>query len=756
MKKKVLAAIMLLSMMLGIIAALAEVTDVVTLPYEGPLPMYVNKKKLPVYEQPDEESKVILKLKGADAVTVELITEDELWLGILVEDTKNGGQKIGWVEAEFMIDTFPQSFCRHKFGKWKVEVEPTCTSTGYRYRLCKICGIADEEEMPKLKHEYGKWKVTKEATCTKKGERTRKCKVCGKKQTEEYLEEHTFSAWKITKEPTCTEKGERVHTCKVCDFEEKQELEKLPHDYAWEIVTEATDHSAGVRVKTCRVCGYNGGEESYDPEGTMRRGAKGEDVYYMQQLLIDQGYLNVGGADGIFGGGTEKAVMQFQKDQDLNPDGVVWPQTLKKMNHEFGPWEIVKPVTRVEAGERMRVCSDCGFEQVETIEAGTTFENGRRGEDVRTLQQMIHEIGYDAGSFDGIYGSKLDNALAAFAADKGLIVEKGRIRPADIDAIVNDWIKSIPDDAWMGEGSADSPVNLALSINLVSEDADSGLSTYSWSLTNLGKEKCIFITLLLTYGDIDYRQENMAIVLDGFELKANTDNSVSGSFTVSNDWVEGDMHFAALAVSEADDTKWLSNTVSFTNETEEAAAKTIAPMPYDIDVNNLPDGEYPVMFDRGDVLAGTSGVFMNNVRVYTQDWYDIVDVNTLAVGDTIIVSGEPVTVTSLEDTDYGIQVNAEQDDGGFLLASEEDSNGFCVRGLSDISTYTLQGTTSLAVDASATFTDGWNIEEAPLTVGYDGIVEALQSSENEYFVQYNTSIRVENGKVVEIIRVFVP
>ena len=51
----------------------------------------------------------------------------------------------------------------------------------------------------------------------------------------------------------------------------------------------------------------------------------------MQQLLIEQGYLNAGGADGIFGGGSEKALMQYQKDRDLNPDGIGWPQTLKDL-----------------------------------------------------------------------------------------------------------------------------------------------------------------------------------------------------------------------------------------------------------------------------------------------------------------------------------------------------------------------------------------------------------------------------------------
>ena len=60
------------------------------------------------------------------------------------------------------------------------------------------------------------------------------------------------------------------------------------------------------------------------------------------------------------------------------------------------------------------------------------------------------------------------------------------------------------------------------------------------------------------------------------------------------------------------------------------------------------------------------------------------------------------------------------------------------------------------IDPSATLNDSWNIDSDPVTAGYDDIVETIQASENEYFVQYNTTIRVENGKVVEIDRVYVP
>ena len=444
---------------------------------DGPLPLYVTKETVKAYKHPDKESKVLKKLSGGDAVMVELVTKKGDWCGILIEDTKKGGQKIAWVLTKYLSEEMPQSFCKHDFGKWTVEIEPTCEHEGYRYRFCKLCGIRQEDSPKKLDHEWGKWKVSKEATCTKKGERVRKCR-------------------------------------------------------------------------------------------------------------------------------------------------------------------------------------GCGFEQHEIIEPGTVFERGRRGEDVRALQQIIKEVGYDAGSFDDIYGKKLDAALAGFAQAEGMIVEEGKVRPADVDAVVNAWFETIPADTWMGEGDVNSPVNLAL-------------------------------------------------------------------------------------------------TVTFENAST-AGAKTIAPMVSDVDVNNLADGIYPVSFDRGDVFSGASGIYMNAVHIYTQDWYDIVDVNTLAVGDTIVVEGEEVPVLSLDNTEYGIEVNADQDARAFVLASQEDSNGFFIRGLDDMTTYTDHGETALMIAPEATFTDAWDIEKEPVTVNADGIVEAMQTSENDAFTQFNTTARVENGKVVEINRVFVP
>lgn len=60
---------------------------------------------------------------------------------------------------------------------------------------------------------------------------------------------------------------------------------------------------------------------------TVKVGSTGPDVTYLQQRLIALGYLT-GTADGVFGTGTQAAVIKFQQAKGINPaDGEVGPAT---------------------------------------------------------------------------------------------------------------------------------------------------------------------------------------------------------------------------------------------------------------------------------------------------------------------------------------------------------------------------------------------------------------------------------------------
>ena len=68
----------------------------------------------------------------------------------------------------------------------------------------------------------------------------------------------------------------------------------------------------------------------------LRIGSRGEAVKFLQICLENHGISTTSsrratrggrGVDGIFGRGTQEAVMRFQRDELLHPDGVVGPRT---------------------------------------------------------------------------------------------------------------------------------------------------------------------------------------------------------------------------------------------------------------------------------------------------------------------------------------------------------------------------------------------------------------------------------------------
>ena len=87
--------------------------------------------------------------------------------------------------------------------------------------------------------------------------------------------------------------------------------------------------------KTWGYCPY----VSYEVEKTtaldlpvLKKGAKGDSVKAMQILLLGYGYNMEGhGADGSFGGATERALKAYQSANNLEPDGSCGKKTWKKL-----------------------------------------------------------------------------------------------------------------------------------------------------------------------------------------------------------------------------------------------------------------------------------------------------------------------------------------------------------------------------------------------------------------------------------------
>jgi hypothetical protein len=67
------------------------------------------------------------------------------------------------------------------------------------------------------------------------------------------------------------------------------------------------------------------------PNGALRRGDRGSAVEKLQRGLAAIGYAT-GEPDGIFGQVTESAVIDFQRSNNLDPDGLVGTDTVRLLN----------------------------------------------------------------------------------------------------------------------------------------------------------------------------------------------------------------------------------------------------------------------------------------------------------------------------------------------------------------------------------------------------------------------------------------
>ena len=70
------------------------------------------------------------------------------------------------------------------------------------------------------------------------------------------------------------------------------------------------------------------------PPVTLYEGRLGTHVRMLQQLLYDLGYLNTL-PDGAFGEKTKEAVIEFQKRNKLEVDGIAGPKTIEKLYDGF-------------------------------------------------------------------------------------------------------------------------------------------------------------------------------------------------------------------------------------------------------------------------------------------------------------------------------------------------------------------------------------------------------------------------------------
>ncbi|TQS41471.1 N-acetylmuramoyl-L-alanine amidase [Cryptosporangium phraense] len=133
----------------------------------------------------------------------------------------------------------------------------------------------------------------------------------------------------------------------------------------------------------------------------IKRGTTGPAAAEVKSTLVTLGLIADSGPespdDVLFDAVCELALREFQQSRGLSVDGVVGPETWRSL--VAARWRLGDRVLHRSVSEPML------------------------GDDVRTLQERLLEMGYDVGRADGIFGQRTETALRAFQREVGLAAD---------------------------------------------------------------------------------------------------------------------------------------------------------------------------------------------------------------------------------------------------------------------------------------------------------------------------------------------
>ena len=189
-------------------------------------------------------------------------------------------------------------------------------------------------------------------------------------------------------------------------------------------------------------------------------------------------------------------------------------------------------------------------------------------------------------------------------------------------------------------------------------------------------------------------------------------------------------------------------------ETLVEEASVIRPLPETV-MEALENSTVNVAFTQADFSVNEAGNIILRMNIYAYDKFDMVDISSLKNGDMILLSGEEVLVNTVERNDYGtVLVNGGLDEGGFDL--ETDDNGiYYVQGYSDMKSWYLAGEGEYPLSDDFFFTDNADLDLGTLTYNTQELLDGVPDANIGYQPQ-NTTVRIENGQIVEMVRIYMP
>lgn len=193
------------------------------------------------------------------------------------------------------------------------------------------------------------------------------------------------------------------------------------------------------------------------------------------------------------------------------------------------------------------------------------------------------------------------------------------------------------------------------------------------------------------------------------------------------------------------------------NDTHEGSKddSKIKPLPDELDLNHLTSGTVAASFDASS-LKEVDGQLQLSFTVYNYEKFDAADISGLKAGDVLVVSGQEMTVASVQASDGYVTVNGGEEAGGVLFSLDDSSNTYYAMGMDDSKTYYEEGQLTFPVADSCVLTDDADFEHPGQTTPASGLPKLLAQDDIYGFDPQSTTVTLKNSQITAIYRGFLP
>ena len=224
---------------------------------------------------------------------------------------------------------------------------------------------------------------------------------------------HDFEQVDVRK-VTCTEDGYYILECRQCGKNVKEITEKAIGHKWQKVDSESYPPTCTQNGMTTYVC------DNCSQIRTESVKARGHDMH--DEALVRSPTCEIEGRMSI----------------RCSRCGYSGMRNIPRTDHQYGAWNVTVPATDHSMGMRRSVCIECGDVQTENYFPEGTLTRGSRGEAVRSLQQMLLDLGILRDVADGVFGAKTESAVKDYQTTAGFNSD-GIAWPQMLAQLTLDW-----------------------------------------------------------------------------------------------------------------------------------------------------------------------------------------------------------------------------------------------------------------------------------------------------------------------------